>query len=85
MVGKYELQLHRHSLVRHHLPGVRQALATALFKYGQLSLTRSARLAGMPLAGFISHVPRLGISVIKQTAEEVQQNMDTLEQWLEQR
>jgi len=64
------------------MPGVRMALATALFKDGDLSLARSAKLAGMPLADFISHVSRLGIPVINQTAEEVQQDMDTLDQWL---
>ncbi|MCX7086726.1 MAG: UPF0175 family protein [Methylococcales bacterium] len=64
------------------MPGVRKALATALFKEGNLSLARSAKLADMPLADFIAHVSRLGISVIDQTAEEVQQDMDALEQWL---
>jgi len=64
------------------MPGVRKALATALFKDGDLSLARSARLADMPLASFIAHISRLGIPVINQTAEEVQQDMDTLEQWL---
>lgn len=64
------------------MAGVRKALATALFKDGELSLARSARLADMPLANFIAHVSRLGIPVINQTAEEVQEDMDTLEQWL---
>jgi predicted HTH domain antitoxin len=64
------------------LPGVRKALATALFKDGDLSLSRSAKLADMQLADFIAHVSRLSIPVIKQTSEEVQQDMDTLEQWL---
>ncbi|CCE25514.1 UPF0175 family protein [Methylotuvimicrobium alcaliphilum] len=66
------------------MPGVRKALATALFKDGELSLARSAKLADMPLANFIAHVSRLGIPVINQTAEEVQDDMDTLEQWLKQ-
>ncbi|MCX7099027.1 MAG: hypothetical protein NTV43_14085 [Methylococcales bacterium] len=52
------------------MPGVRKALA------------RSAKLADMFLANFIAHVSRLGISVINQSAEEVQQDMDTLDQWL---
>lgn len=64
------------------MPGVRNALATALFKDGNLSLARSAKLADMPLADFIAHVSRLGIPVINQSAEEVQEDMDTLEQWL---
>ena len=64
------------------MPGVRKALATALFKDGDISLARSAKLADTPLADFIAHVSRLGIPVINQTAEDVQQDMDTLEQWL---
>jgi predicted HTH domain antitoxin len=64
------------------MPGVRKALATALFKDGDLSLSRSAKLADMPLADFIAHVSRLGLPVIDQTAEEVQQDMDTFDQWL---
>jgi predicted HTH domain antitoxin len=64
------------------MPGVRKALATALFKDGDLSLARSAKLADIPLADFIAHVSRLGIPVINQTADEVRVDMDTLEQWL---
>jgi predicted HTH domain antitoxin len=64
------------------MPSVRKALATTLFKDGDLSLSRSAKLADMPLADFIAHVSRLGLPVIDQTAEEVQQDMDTLDQWL---
>ncbi len=64
------------------MPGVRKALATALFKDDDLSLARSAKLADTPLADFIAHVSRLGIPVINQTAEDVQQDMDTLNQWL---
>jgi predicted HTH domain antitoxin len=66
------------------MPGVRKALATALFKDGDLSLARSAKLAEMSLASFIAHISRLGIPVINQTAEQVQEDMDTLEQWLNQ-
>ncbi|MBJ6610727.1 MAG: UPF0175 family protein [Candidatus Thiothrix moscowensis] len=64
------------------MPGVRTALAISLFKGGALSLARSAQLAHMTLANFIAHVSRLGIPVINQTAAEVQQDMDTLDQWL---
>jgi len=66
------------------MPGVRKALATALFKDGDLSLARSAKLAEMSLAGFIAHISRLGIPVINQAAEEVQEDMETLQQWLNQ-
>lgn len=64
------------------MPGVCLALATALFKDGNLSLARSARLADIPLVDFIAHISRLGIPVINQTTEEVQEDMDTLDQWL---
>lgn len=66
------------------MPGVRKALATALFRNGELSLASSAKLADTPLADFIAHVSRLGIAVINQTADEVQQDMDSLDQWLSQ-
>jgi predicted HTH domain antitoxin len=65
------------------MPGVRKAMATALFKDGELSIARSAKLAKMALADFIEHISRLGIPIINQTAEEVRQDMDTLEQWLQ--
>ena len=65
------------------MPGVRKAMATALFKDGELSIARSAKLAKMALADFIEHISLLGIPVINQTAEEVRQDMDTLEQWLQ--
>ncbi len=64
------------------LPGVRVALATALFKDGELSLARSSRVAQMTLEDFIAHISRLGIPVIEQSAQEVEQDMDTLDQWL---
>lgn len=64
------------------MPGVRTALATALFRDGELSLARSANLAAIPLADFITHISRLGIAVIDQQADEVEQDLDTLEQWL---
>lgn len=64
------------------MSGVRAALATALFRHGELSLTRSAKLAEMPLANFIAHISRLGIPVITQDEDEVIQDMDTLDSWL---
>jgi len=66
------------------MPGVRKALATALFKDGNLSIARSAKLADMPLAEFITHVSRLGMPIIDLTAEETQQDLDTLDEWLRQ-
>lgn len=63
-------------------PGLRAALASALFRDGGLSLVRSARMAQMPLASFIAHVSRLGIAVVAHDASEVTRDMETLDQWL---
>lgn len=62
--------------------GIRPALATALFRDGHLSLTRSAKLAEMTVGQFVSHVSRLGIPAVRLNAKETQQDIDTLEEWL---
>lgn len=64
--------------------GTRAALATALFRDGGLSLARAAKLASMSLSAFITHVSRLGISVVDQTPEEYVSDMETLDRWLAQ-
>ena len=63
-------------------PGARAALATALFRDGGLSLARSARMAQMPMAAFITQVSQLGIPVITHDATEVTSDIETLDQWL---
>ena len=64
------------------LAGVRAALATALFRDGNLSLARAARVAQMPLPGFIAHLSRLGIPAVQMSAEETGRDLETLDQWL---
>ncbi|QOC22227.1 UPF0175 family protein [Wenzhouxiangella sp. AB-CW3] len=64
------------------MAGVRAALATALFRDGELSLNRAATLAEMTMSDFISHLSRLGIPVIRQSATEVNEDMESLDQWL---
>jgi predicted HTH domain antitoxin len=64
-------------------PGVRAALATALFRDGELSLVRAAHVAEMDVARFIAHLSRLGIPAIRLTAAETRVDLDTLEQWLQ--
>jgi predicted HTH domain antitoxin len=64
-------------------PGVRPALATALFRDGELSLARAARVADMDTAAFIAHLSRLGIAAIRLTEAETRADLDTLEQWLQ--
>jgi predicted HTH domain antitoxin len=59
------------------------ALATALFRDGELSLVRAAHAAAMDVAGFIAHLGRLGIPAIRLTAAETRADLDTLEQWLQ--
>ena len=63
-------------------PGARAALATALFRDGGLSLARGARMAQMPLSAFITHVSRLGISVVSHDTSDIPIDMETLDQWL---
>ena len=64
------------------MPGVRAAMATALFKDGNLSLGRAARLAEMSVPEFSSHLGRLGIPVIRGSSQEALADLDTLEAWL---
>ena len=64
------------------MPGVRAALAAALFKDGGLSLNRAAIVAEVPLSDFIAHLSRLGIAIIDQTGQEVERDLETLDQWL---
>jgi predicted HTH domain antitoxin len=64
-------------------PGVRPALATALFRDGELSLARAARVAAMDTATFIAHLSRLGIAAIRLTEAETRADLDTLEEWLQ--
>lgn len=63
-------------------PGARAALATALFRDGGLSLARSARMAQMPLAAFVTHVSRLGIPVVTHDAADVPRDLQALDEWL---
>jgi predicted HTH domain antitoxin len=62
--------------------GVRPALATALFRDGNLSLARAAHLANMSLSQFVSHVSRLGIAVVSLDDSAASTDMDTLDEWL---
>lgn len=62
--------------------GVRPALATALFRDGNLSLTRAANLAGMRVSEFVSYIARLGIPVVRLDSAEASRDMDTLDEWL---
>ena len=64
------------------MPGVRLALATALFRDGNLALGRAARLAGLMTSVFVQHLSRQGIPVVTGNAEDVRRDSETLEAWL---
>ena len=54
-----------------------------MFRDGELSLARAARVAEMDVASFIAHLGRLAIPAIRLTAAEANADLDTLEQWLQ--
>lgn len=61
---------------------LRLAMATALFKAGALSIGRAARLAGVGVASFVTHLSRLGIPVVQAEPDEAASDLETLEKWL---
>lgn len=61
-------------------PGIRLALATALYKDESMSLGRAAEFSGVALAEFIDHISRLGIPVVRGGA--VREDVATLDKWL---
>lgn len=64
------------------MPGVRLALATALYRDGNLPVGRAARLAGLTAVEFIQHLSRNGIAVVSGNVEEVRRDVETLDTWL---
>lgn len=62
-------------------PGIRRALATALYRDESLSLGQAARFAGMPVAEFMRHVSRLGIAVVRGTTESVREDAIVAAAW----
>jgi antitoxin (DNA-binding transcriptional repressor) of toxin-antitoxin stability system len=62
-------------------PGVRRALATALYRDESLSLGQAARLAGLSAAEFIQHASRLGIPVVRGTAAGVREDAQAIAAW----
>lgn len=56
-------------------PGVRLALATALYKSDSLSIGRAAKVAGMPLKAFMVEMGRAGIPVIRGNARTLREDL----------
>ena len=62
-------------------PGVRLALATALYRSESVSLGRGARIAGTPLADFMLHVSQEGIPVIRGNRKTLREDLKNLDAW----
>lgn len=62
-------------------PGIRRALATALFRDQSLSLGQAATFAGVSIAEFIQHVSRLGIPVVRGTSDAVREDAEVIGAW----
>jgi predicted HTH domain antitoxin len=66
-------------------PGIRVALALALYKEESLSLGRAAKLAHMAPAEFMQCASRHGIATIRGTVRSAQEDAKTLDAWLKTR
>ena len=83
------LNRHRPEAILFHLdddsllaePGIRRALATALYRDQSLSLGQAARFSGLGIAAFIQHVSQLGIPVVGGSASTVTEDADTISAW----
>lgn len=62
-------------------PGIRRALATALFRDRSLSLGQAARFSGLSITEFIQHVSRLGVPVVTGTSSTVREDAEAIGAW----
>lgn len=62
-------------------PGIRQALATALYQDRSLSLGQAARFSSIGMAAFIQRVSRLGIPVVERTTKTIRKDAETIRRW----
>jgi predicted HTH domain antitoxin len=66
-------------------PGMRLALASALYKSESVSLGRAAKIAATSLADFMLHVSAQGLPVIRGNPKGVHEDVKNLETWLKKR
>lgn len=59
--------------------GVHVVLATRLFKEGDISLGKAAKMARMSLADFTEYVSRLGISIVDFSEDELDKELSYLD------
>jgi predicted HTH domain antitoxin len=64
-------------------PGVRLAIATALYRSESLSLGRAAEISGISIAEFMQHVSQLGIPVIRGDSDSLARDMGTISESLQ--
>ena len=62
-------------------PGVRLAIATALYRSESLSLGRAAEISGISIAEFMQHVSGLGIPVVKGSARSLREEAEAFAEW----
>ena len=62
-------------------PGVRFALATALYKSESLSIGRAAKVAAMPLEAFMVEMGRAGIPVVRGNAKTLREELRSVKAW----
>ncbi len=62
-------------------PGIRRALATALYREQSLSLGQAARFSGLGTGAFIQHISRLGIPVVGGSAASVNEDTEAIRAW----
>lgn len=59
--------------------GVHTVLAVSLFKAGQMTSARAAKLAGMSLPQFLAHLSDQGIPVVDYSPTELEQELKAFE------
>jgi predicted HTH domain antitoxin len=62
-------------------PGVRLALATALYKSESISLGRAAKVAGIPLEAFMVEMGRAGIPLIRGNTRTLRGDLKNVRAW----
>lgn len=63
------------------MPGVRFALAVALFRQGGVSLGYAARVAGRPVAEMIDQLARIGIPIVNPGRKDVEHDIAAIDAW----
>lgn len=66
-------------------PGIRVALALALYKEEALSVGRAAKLADMSPAEFMRYASKHGIATFRGTVRSTQEDAKSLDAWLKKR